>query len=111
MMDDETNGDDLARAVAESMEMDETADYLRRGRRFAALPDQDAKKAWAKAFKAWIEETSSPERQKLAADLAAELRLRLIAPPTELVPEMRTIGARLAANTAQLMRRGGLWVI
>jgi hypothetical protein len=90
--------DALTESMLQSAEMDETADYLARNRRFSHLGDGELKQRWTATF-----------RQLLAAgtgavllesnDLSAELRLREIALPFATVSaEMEAVRLRLAQD-------------
>jgi hypothetical protein len=69
-------------AMIESAEMDETRDYLTRGRAHAKLSDDDLRDTWVIAFRRWFL-SRGPAEVRDANDLAAELRLRDVIPPYE----------------------------
>jgi hypothetical protein len=85
--------------MIESAEMDETRDYLVRGRAHSKLSDDDLRDSWVKAFRRWFLSRALAEVRD-ANDLAAELRLRNVMPPYE------RIGAESDAM-AREAREGG----
>jgi len=72
----------LLRAMMDSAAMDETRDYLTRGRAHAHVPEDALKDNWVKAFKTWFL-SRDKLAQRDADDLTAELRLRRLEPPYE----------------------------
>jgi hypothetical protein len=69
------NDNDDAEAFLQHELMNETKDYLDRGRRFSeVLPDELAAQ-WVIAFKAWFAARDDAHRREMD-DLSAELRLR-----------------------------------
>lgn len=79
----------LWEASLASLEMDEAANYVGRGRSFAALSREDLDDAWANAFKTWIASRSGGPKLDAVKDLSAELHLRGLARPLERVkPEL-----------------------
>jgi hypothetical protein len=81
-------GDDRANAMAEAFLqhrlMEETQQYLSRGRRFEATPDEELRLYWTEAFRKWFQ-TRSPGHVREPDDLSAELRLRGQDPPYDSV--------------------------
>jgi hypothetical protein len=66
--------------VLSAAAMEETEDYLARGRRFERLSIEDLGQRWTTAFKAWCQDRT-PELQREFDDAAAELGLRNAEPP------------------------------
>jgi hypothetical protein len=76
--------DDQANAFLAHIAMEETRDYLERGRHFSGLSTEELKRSWTDAFKLWCAHRTA-ESQREFDDLAAELRLRGEEPPYETV--------------------------
>jgi len=72
----------MLQAMIESAAMDETLDYLRRGRAHGDMTDEALRDEWARAFKHWFAWRSRSGRRQ-TDDLSAELRLRKIDAPFE----------------------------
>jgi hypothetical protein len=97
----DTDVDAFISAMIESAEMDETRDYLTRGRAHAKLSDDVLRGSWVKAFRRWFLWRGLAEARD-ANDFAAELRLRNVMPPYEriraesdaMAKEIRKEGAR-----------------
>jgi hypothetical protein len=94
MTDDET--DDVVDALLQSDLMDQTADYLQRGRRFETVLTPELNEQWVAAFRDFIqaettacetgEESSGCDTRDLD-DTASELRLRGLDPPFDGIEE------------------------
>jgi|HubBroStandDraft_4_1064222.scaffolds.fasta_scaffold907797_1 hypothetical protein len=94
MSDDEA--DDLADEFLQSVLMDETGDYVQRGRRFEALPTPHLNEQWVAAFRNFVQAattafetgdgTNGCETRDMD-DAAAELRLRGLDLPLDVVEE------------------------
>jgi hypothetical protein len=80
--------DDEANAFLDHVAMEETRDYLERGRRFSGESTENIKQLWTNAFKQWFAKRTA-ESQREFDDLAAELRLRSAEPPYETVEAER----------------------
>jgi hypothetical protein len=79
--------DDSAVTAMHLVEMNETRDYVARGRTFKGLQDADAIDMWVAAFeKLFVVRT--PEVKLMVDDIQAELRLRKLEPPAD---RIRTI--------------------
>jgi hypothetical protein len=94
--------DDLGQEFLQHTLMEETADYLRRGRLHESLPLPELNELWVGAFRAWFEQRGQQEEsQRLTVinDLSAELRLRGYDPPYDRVPEE---ASRMRAEVEQL---------
>jgi hypothetical protein len=78
----DSHEDAFISAMIESAEMDETRDYLMRGRTHAKLSDDVLRDTWVRAFRRWFLSRGLAEARD-ANDLAAELRLRNVMPPYE----------------------------
>jgi hypothetical protein len=79
-MDEESNA--LASVFLASEWMDETRDYLARGRRFEKLSPDQLNDGWEGAFRRWLSRHGDPRETD---DYAAELRLRELELPYERV--------------------------
>ena len=79
--------------------MEETKDYLERGRRFADIEDGKLTQRWAEAFRRWAKHRSD-DNQREVDDLIAELRLRGTAePPYDMVqPELDAMRAEIESD-------------
>ncbi len=75
---------DLVTGFIQHRQVEESADYVVRGRAYEPLSDADLADAWINAFKAWAHDFSM--RQEMD-DYGAELGLREIQPPLDRVPE------------------------
>jgi hypothetical protein len=72
-----------------SRQIDENADYCRRGCRFARLSDADLMARWFTVFRAMADAPLDPSCLAETIDVEAELDLRNIAPPYDQVqPEL-----------------------
>jgi hypothetical protein len=91
-MDEKRNDNDaLATAFLQSELMDETADYLARGRHLEQLSPDQLNDAWERAFRTWF---SQRDDHREMNDCDAELRLRSVEPPYERVEsELREMHA------------------
>lgn len=88
------NEDDLMTEFLQSFQMDQVADYLRRGRRFESLSIPNLEELWTGAFREYAQRILTsfkvgkvfrqPERLDVD-DSEAELRLRGVEPPTQAV--------------------------
>ena len=74
--------------------MEQTQDYLNRGRRFAALDAGQLSEDWVSAVRRWLARKDR-SRERTMDDLAAELELRGSEPPYEAVKQ--ELAARFAA--------------
>jgi hypothetical protein len=76
---------DLTMSIVAEAAMDETLDYVKRGRRFKETDGEELKQRWAATFRLLINDLD--DRQVLGAlnDLGAELQLREIGLPYEAV--------------------------
>lgn len=81
-------------------EMDEMADYLKRGRRFAALPLEELSHAWTEAFRARLKGESL--ESELSRDLQAEHAFRGVdLPLASLRADMETFTRNASAPTKE----------
>ena len=71
--------DAVAKAVVQSAEMDETNDYVARGRSHRSLELDQLRTDWVSAFKKWAHSLG------VAGELWAEFRPRNVEPPFDLV--------------------------
>jgi hypothetical protein len=79
-------GEELADTVLAAAAMEETEDYLVRGRRFERLTVETLRQRWIAAFKAWCRDRNL-QLQREFDDAAAVLRLRGEEPPLETVQD------------------------
>jgi hypothetical protein len=73
---------ETATAFLQSDLMDQTHDYLMRGRRFETLSPEQLNEAWVVAFRNWIRRHDDPRESD---DYEAEMRLRNVEPSWALV--------------------------
>ena len=71
--------DDLGEGAVASEFLEQTADYLIRGRRFEGLPDDALRTGWILAMTKWAQ--SLTDARLAVDDYSVELRLRLLEPP------------------------------
>jgi hypothetical protein len=96
--------------------MEQTQDYLNRGRRFAALEAGQLSEDWVNAVRMWLARKDN-SRERTMDDLAAELELRGSEPPYEEVKqelaarfadieevEQTEVGKQFAQQIAMFMR-------
>jgi hypothetical protein len=76
----EKSAEKLTDATLSAAAMEETEDYLVRGRRFQRLSIEDLGQHWTNAIKAWVRDRSK-EWQREFDDTQAELGLRGAEPP------------------------------
>jgi hypothetical protein len=82
--------DDLSKDVLgwiQSESVDDTADYVARGRKYAGLPDEEAKSQWIHAFRSLANDFVNSPWWRIQSHLTSELALRGLEPPFELVLE------------------------
>jgi hypothetical protein len=86
MADDAGDGraNAMADAILASALMEETAQYLSRGRQFKTTSEVELKLRWAEALRRWIKTHSAGNVRQLD-DLSAELRLRGMGSPEDSV--------------------------
>jgi hypothetical protein len=93
--------DDISAEYLHHALMNETRDYLARGRRLAASSDQEVQNVWVAAFERWFEQKTA-ENVRNMDDAAAELRLRNLEPPYDRVKakteELQAAIQRLGPN-------------
>jgi hypothetical protein len=80
--DDHTNA--MVDAFLQHTQMEETQQYLSRGREFKTISEAELKLRWAEAFRRWCK-AHSPGHVRKLDDLSAELRLRGLEPPEDSV--------------------------
>jgi hypothetical protein len=111
--------DDAAAMVVAFLEyrkMEQTKDYLSRGRRFAAVDVGQLSEDWIIAVRSWLARKDR-ECEKMMDDLTAELQLRRSEPPYGAVKqelaarfalieeaEQAKVGTQLAQEVALFMR-------
>jgi hypothetical protein len=106
----------LVDAFLQHRKMEQTQDYLGRGRRFAALDVGQLSEDWINAVRSWLAR-KDPSRERIMDDLTAELQLRGAEPPygavkQELVArfaaieeiEQTKVGRQFARQIAMFMR-------
>jgi hypothetical protein len=72
----EAEFEDQVKAWMRSCEIDRTADYLRRGRQYAALLDEELIRLWKTAFHDLVANPGSEEVRLYESDLKSEIGLR-----------------------------------
>jgi hypothetical protein len=93
--------DKTVQALLANKQMEEVAEYLRRGRPFKEMPQADLNKGWAAAFELVLEHREKQYRQQLD-DFGAELNVRGIEPPAHLVEKtMEKIKQRILDMPAE----------
>jgi hypothetical protein len=96
--DDTAFLESLANAVVQNALMNETSDYVARGRRFAELDTDDLNARWVTAFRALFVNHDLHHRHDFD-DADAEFRLRQLEPPHDLVrSELAAMAEELRAN-------------
>jgi hypothetical protein len=83
-------------ALTAAIEAVVVRDYLRRGRQYAALSDEAAKRAWIEAFRCWV-----GTRDRLTSDAENDARAELLIrglrlPEGEVAAELLMIAAEVA---------------
>src|SRR5271169_7014206 len=82
--------DVLAESAIADEVVEQTADYLIRGQRFAGLPDEALTTGWILAMTKWAQELT--DARLAVDDYSVELRLRSIKPPLDKVEaELREV--------------------
>jgi hypothetical protein len=84
------DADAIAKAMVQSAEMDETVDYLARGRSHRLLELDQLRAVWVSAFKDWAHSLGVANSRGLG-ELWAEFRLRDIEPPFDQVRDEQRI--------------------
>jgi hypothetical protein len=77
--------DQATAAFIENEKLEQTNDYLHRGRRYAALAPAELEAQWVAAFRDFAADIGDDEDLVRMFDLEAEYRLRGVALPEELV--------------------------
>jgi hypothetical protein len=92
-------------AYLESLRLEATAGYVRRGRLLAELDDEQLRGRWVRLFKLWIaDQGSGPFHQEREA-IESELLLRGLVPPFERVPgELAVMREKWQAYTDVLLK-------
>jgi hypothetical protein len=76
--------DDISAEFLHHALMNETRDYLARGRSLVGSSDQEVQDVWVAAFELWFEQKTAGNVRNMD-DAAAELRLRDMEPPYDRV--------------------------
>jgi hypothetical protein len=87
-------------AFLEHRRMEQTKDYLGRGRRFAALDVGQLSEDWIIAVRSWLARKDR-EREQMMDDLTAELQLRSSEPPYDAVKQELTARFALIEEAEQ----------
>jgi hypothetical protein len=74
-------------AYLESLRLEATARYVRRGRLLAGLDDEELRRRWVRLFKLWIADYGSGHDHRERDDIESELQLRGLVPPYDRVPD------------------------
>jgi hypothetical protein len=80
----EDNTDAIVNAFLQNNSMEQTRDYLARGRRFAQLDIGQLNQDWIIAVKSWLAR-KEPTNELIMDDVASELALRKLEPPYDAV--------------------------
>lgn len=80
----EDNTDAIVNAFLQNNSMEQTRDYLARGRRFAQLDIGQLNQDWIVAVRSWLAR-KEPTNELIMDDLASELALRKLEPPYDAV--------------------------
>lgn len=80
-----TSFDDSTQAFLENEELEQTSDYLRRGRPYAGLAAADLEAGWVAAFRDFANDVGDDSDLVRMFDFEAEYRLRGVRLPEELV--------------------------
>lgn len=80
-----TDFDDATWAFLENEKLEQTQDYLRRGRPYAGLAQADLQARWVAAFRDFAADVGDDDDLVRLFDLEAEYRLRDLRLPEELV--------------------------
>jgi hypothetical protein len=84
-MPDHSSKPDLAVEFLAHMQMNETKDYVVRGRPLSRSTDQELADAWVASFERWFSYRNDRDALRIMDDADAELRLRGLSPPNERV--------------------------
>jgi hypothetical protein len=99
---DEEAMSSLVNTVHQNALMNETSDYVARGRRFAKLDIGDLNARWVTTFRGLFVDQDLHHRRDFD-DADAELRLRQLEPPHDMVqPELDALLDELRANPTSL---------
>jgi hypothetical protein len=90
-------------AWLESKAVDQVDEYVRRGRRFAALETPALKEAYVISFTRWVD-TNNAETRQDTDDQEAELRLRNEEPPHALLEEQIDVLVEKAAAATKRLK-------
>lgn len=105
-MPDESYIERVVTAFLENEDMNATEGYLARGRRFASLTVDHLREEWAEAYRQTFAVGGSSDAETFD-DLRAELRLRRLEEPMELVEaESAAMRERIAADYARAKAEG-----
>jgi hypothetical protein len=105
-------------AFLEHRKMEQTQDYLARGRRFATIDAGQLSEDWIIAVRSWLARKNGTSERKMD-DLTAELQLRGFEPPYHTIKqelatrfsdleevEQKKVGGELARQIDMFMREG-----
>jgi hypothetical protein len=102
-MTSNSDKDNIVHSWVNSSSVDDIADYAARGRRYETISDSELSSAWVQAFKASAQNIHNKEQRRLQIDYGAELSLRGIQPPFDLVrDDMELMFASIQAWMATL---------
>ena len=72
-------------AYLEDLEVEQTVEYARSGRSFAHLTDDELRETWIETMRAWSRNPIFPEPRFTETGIRAELTLRGLEPPWDVV--------------------------
>ena len=93
MADDPRDPEAIVTAFLQNQSLEQTQDYLARGRRFAKLDVGQLNEDWIIAVRSWLARKDRA-RERMMDDLTAELQLRGSEPPYDAVK--KELAARFA---------------
>jgi hypothetical protein len=73
-------------AYLDSLRLEATARYVRRGRLLAELGDEELRQRWVRLFKLWLADYPEHDHRE-REDVESELQLRGLLPPFDRVPD------------------------
>lgn len=109
----------MVHAFLQHRSVEQSQDYLARGRRFATLDVGQLSEEWIIAIRSWLAR-KDPARERMMDDLTAELQLRGFEPPYDTVnqelaarfagiddPTQNKIWSEVAREIGEFMREQG----
>jgi hypothetical protein len=93
-------------AYLQSLRLEATADYVRRGRLLAEIDDEELRGRWVGLFRSWVmTDFGAGHDHRQREDVESELQLRGKDPPFDRVPdEMAAMSERSKSRTDAMLR-------